>query len=93
LVKKETTADGGNPKPLKVKQVYTVRDVIKDLEKYKDLIKNEIPYKPTDKEYIGSYQRAVTTVLGSLSEKDLKEAENIVDLWNKQGAPPEIQLR
>jgi hypothetical protein len=63
------------------------------LEKYKDIIKGEIPYKPSDKEYIGSYQRAITTVLESLSKKDLKEAENIADLWNKEGAPPEIQLK
>jgi hypothetical protein len=63
------------------------------LEKYKEIIQGEIPYKPTDKEYIGSYQRAVTTVLESLSKKDLKEVENIVDLWNKQGAPPEVQLK
>jgi hypothetical protein len=90
---KETAAEGGVPKPTKLKQFYNVRDVIKDSEKYKAMIKDEIPYKPSDKEYIGSYQRAVTTVLESLSGKELQEAQNIADLWNKQGAPPEVQLK
>jgi hypothetical protein len=60
---------------------------------HRELVEAEIPYKPTDKEYIGSYQRAVTTVLNNMSEKELEEAEEIVDSWNKQGAPAEAQLK
>lgn len=53
----------------------------------------EIPYDSTDKEYIGSYQRAVTAVIKNMSKKDLKEVEKTVDIWNKQGAPSDMQLK
>jgi hypothetical protein len=53
----------------------------------------EIPYKPSDREYIGSYQRAVTAVLENMGKTDLDEAQATVDLWNKQGAPAEVQLK
>ena len=46
-----------------------------------------------DKKYIGQYQLAVSTVLGKMTKKDHKEAEEIADLWNKQGAPPDLQLK
>jgi len=91
LCEKDTTVKGGDPKPTKVKPVYSIRDVIK--QHYRELVEAEIPYKPTDKEYIGSYQRAVTTVLKNMSEQDVEEAEEIVESWNKQGAPAEVQLK
>lgn len=91
LTEKESTVKGGDPKPTKVKQVYSLRDVIK--QHHRGLVEAEIPYKPTDKEYIGSYQRAVTTVLKNMSEKEVEEAEEIVDSWNKEGAPAEVQLK
>lgn len=56
-------------------------------------MEKEIPYKASDKEYLGSYQRAVTTVLKNLSEEDLEEAQELVDEWNKEGAPADFQLR
>ena len=80
-----------DPKPTKLKQVYTIRDVIK--QNHRSLVEAEIPHKSTDKDYIGSYQRAVTAVLKNMAEEDLEEAEEIVELWNKQGAPPEVQLK
>lgn len=83
--------EGGDPKPMKLKQIYTIRDVIK--RKYKTNIKAEIPYEHGDKEYIGSYQRAVTTVLKNLSKKDVKEGEKMVELWNAQGPPSDVQLK
>ena len=88
---KKTTVEGGDPKPKKIKQVYSIRDVIK--QHYRELVEAEIPYKPTDKEYIGSYQRAVTTILKNMSENDLEEAEKIMESWNKEGAPAEVQLK
>ena len=78
-------------KPAKIKEVYTIRDVIK--QRHQALVEVEIPYKPTDKEYFGSYQRAVTTVLENMSKKEVREVEKLVDLWNKEGAPADVQLK
>lgn len=90
-IKKEATTEDGDPKPIKIKQIYTIRDVIK--QNYRDLVEAEIPYDPTDKEYIGSYQRAVSKVIESMGDEDLEEAEKIVNLWNQQGAPSDLQLK
>lgn len=76
---------------MKIKQIYTIRDVIK--QKYKTEVEAEIPYDHCDKKYIGSYQRAVNTVLKNLSKKDVKEAEKTVELWNAQGPPSDVQLK
>jgi len=83
--------EGGDLKPAKLKKVYTIRDVIKSI--YQSRVDDEIPYKSTDKEYIGSYQRAVTAVLKNMSKKDLVEAEKILNLWNAEGPPPDVQLK
>jgi hypothetical protein len=91
VLKKETATQSGDPKPKKIKQVYSLRDVIKQI--HRDLIEAEIPHKPTDKAYIGSYQRAVTAVHRKMSKTQLKEAEKMVDLWNGKGAPAEVQLK
>jgi len=90
-MKKETATEGGDPKPTKLKPVYTIRDVIK--QNYRNLVEAEIPHKPNDKDYISKYQRAVTTVLDTMSKKDLEKAQEIVNLWNKEGAPVEVQLK
>lgn len=90
-MKKKSTEEDDAPKPKKIKEVYTLRDVIK--QNYKALVEAEIPYKSTDKEYLGSYQRAVTTVLANMEQEDLDEVQNILDAWNDQGAPPEVQLK
>ena len=90
-MKKKSTEEDDAPKPKKIKEVYTLRDVIK--QNYKALVEAEIPYKSTDKEYLGSYQRAVTTVLANMDQEDLDEVQNILDAWNDQGAPPEVQLK
>lgn len=91
LIKKESAEEAGDPKPTKVKQIYTLRDVIK--QNYKALVEEEIPYKTTDKEYIGSYQRAVTDVLKNMTDEQLEEAQNLVDSWNSKGAPSDHQLK
>jgi hypothetical protein len=91
FVKKEGTAEDGDPKPKKIKQVYNLRDVIK--QNHRNLIEVEIPYESTHDKYIGSYQRAVTAVLEKMKKKDLKEAEKVVELWNAEGAPPEVKLK
>jgi hypothetical protein len=90
-MKKEEVLEDADPKPKKFKQIFTLRDVIK--QNYHSRVKAEIPVEPTDHTYIGKYQRAVTTVLGALSRKELKEAQEIVDAWNKQGAPRDHQLK
>lgn len=91
FIKKETTVEGEDPKPMKLKQVYTIRDVVK--QQYRAEIEEEIPYQHGEKEYIGSYQNAVTKVLNNLSKKDVKEAEKMVELWNTQGPPSNVQLK
>jgi hypothetical protein len=90
-LKKTSNAEAEELKPKKMKQQFTIRDVIK--QNYKTLIEKEIPFESTDKEYIGSYQRAVTTVLNNMSEEDQDEAQKILDMWNEQGPPPEVQLK
>src|SRR5271168_926506 len=64
-VKPDITKDDDDSKTIKIKQVYTIRDVIK--QSYRALIEDEIPFKPTDKDYISSYQCAVTTVINNMS--------------------------
>ena len=90
-MKKKSTDDVEGPKPKKIKEVYTLRDVIK--QHYRELVEAEIPYKSTDKGYLGSYQRAVRTVLTNMDKEELDEVQNILDAWNEQGAPPEDQLK
>jgi hypothetical protein len=90
-LKKESTQEDDEPKPTKIKQFYTIRDVIK--QKHRKLVEEQIPYESTDKRYIGSYQRAVTAVLQDMSKEDLEDAENIIDKWNKDGAPQAVQLK
>jgi hypothetical protein len=90
-IKKEPAPQVEKPKPKKAKQVHTIRDVIK--HSYKSLVDEEIPFKSTDKEYLGSYQRAVTSVLKNMSEEDLEEAQNILEIWNKEGGPSDLQLK
>ena len=86
-----TEAKVQEPKPKKVKQVYTMRDVITN--NYRALVNDQISCKPTDQEYIGSFQRAVTTVLKNMSDEELETAETMVEKWNKEGAPSEVQLK
>jgi hypothetical protein len=79
------------PKPKKIKKTYNIRDVIK--QNYRSLVENEIPFKSTDKEYLGSYQKAVSAVLDKMNEEELEEAQNVLESWNKEGGPSEVQLK
>jgi hypothetical protein len=91
-MKEKPTGDNEDEvKPTKIKQFYTVRDVVK--QNHKELVEAEIPFKSTEKKYIGGYQRAVTNVIAQMGEEDLENLEKIVDLWNEKGAPPEVQLK
>lgn len=90
-VSKISTDSVADSKPVKIKQVYTTRDVIK--QKYRELVEEHIPYKPSDKKYLSSYQQAVTTVLENMSGDDLDEVQKIADGWNEQGAPSDLQLK
>lgn len=87
----EPTTKAEQSKPKKIKQIYTIRDVIK--QQYRHLIENEIPYQPGDTEYLGSYQKAVTEVLKNMSDEDLQDAENMLEEWNKGGGPSDVQLK
>lgn len=88
---KASSAGGGDPKPVKIKQVYAIRDVIK--QKYRELIEDKIPFKPTDKNYLSCYQAALTQVQNEMSDEDLGALQKIVDSWNEQGAPSEVKLK
>jgi len=81
----------GPSKPKKAKKNYTIRDVLKEL--YRPLIDDAIPYKSSDAEYLGSYQKAVTTVWNNMSEEDADVVEAILEQWNKDGAPSPVQLK
>jgi len=91
LKKDASPTEDDGLKPNKLKKVYTIRDVIK--HKYVDLIKEQIPYKTNEKEYIGCYQRAVTTVQENMSKDDLKELEEIALRWSKEGVPEDVQRK
>lgn len=90
-VKKDSQPEIQQPKPKKVKQLYNMRDVIK--QHYRDLVDEENPHDPHDKEYLGSYQKAVSKVLKKMTEEDLQEAQKIVDQWNEDGGPSDVQLK
>lgn len=62
-------------------------------QKYRELVETHIPYESSDKKYLSSYQQAVTTVLEEMSKDDLEAVQNIVDKWNDQGAPSDLQLK
>lgn len=79
------------PKPSKLKETYTIRDVIK--QNYRTLVNDQIPCKPTDKDYIGCFQRAVTTVLRNMDEDDLETAQTILAKWNQEGAPVKVKSK
>ena len=91
MIEKESNKEGESSKRRKGKQTYKIRDVIKQL--YRDRIEDEIPVKPTHKDYIGHYQRALTTVQTNLSGDELKEAEAMLEEWCKEGLPREVQLK
>ena len=78
-IKKKLATESGDPKPVKIKQVYSIRDVIK--QHYQDLVQDEIPYNSSDKHYLSSYQWVVTTVQKNMTKSDLEEAQKIVNLW------------
>lgn len=80
-----------NPKPTKIKQMYTVRDVVK--QQYRSLVDEEIPFIPQTREYLGRYQRAVTTVLERMEGGERRKLEELAQSWNEQGAPREVQIK
>ena len=86
-----STSEGGDPKPAKYKQFYTIRDVIK--QRYWELVEDKIPYKLTEKEYLSSYQMAVTKVQNNMSEEDTNAIQKIVDSWNSEGPPADLKLK
>ena len=74
-----------------MKQTYKIRDVIQHI--HRERIEEEIPVKSNDKDYIGHYQRAVTTIQGNLTSDELEEAQAMLDSWNKEGLPKDMQLK
>jgi hypothetical protein len=84
--------EGVNPKPSKIKKAYGIRDVIK--QNHRDLIEQEIPYKPSEKgRYISKYQAAVTSVEEKMTEEERAKAQELAELWSKEGAPLDTQLK
>lgn len=78
-------------KPKNTRQVYTIRDVIK--QNYQSLVDEQNPYKSNDKRYLSSYQLAVNAVIDNLDKEELDKVEKLVESWNKDGAPSELQLK
>ena len=69
--------DSSKPKakPKKLKQLYTIRDIIK--QNHRGLVEDQIPYEANNPKYLGSYQRAVTAVKDNMTEEELADAEEI----------------
>ncbi len=91
VLKKESGPEVQQTKPKKVKKVYMLRDFVK--HHYRSRVEKEIPFKSTDKEYLGSYQRAVTSVINKMTNEDHQEAERLLEEWNAQGGPSDLQLK
>ena len=91
LKKKESAPEVEKPKPKKIKKVYSIRDVVK--YHYRSRVEKENPLKPSDKDFLGGYQKAVTAVMEGMSKDELEEANEIAELWNKEGCPSELQLK
>lgn len=91
--KKESSKDVQDDveRPKKAKTTYNARDVIK--YNHWEKIDSEIAIKPNSKRYLGAYQRAVTTILAGMEDEEMEEIQNVVDLWNEEGAPSELQLK
>lgn len=91
--KKESSKDVQDDveRPKKAKTTYNARDIIK--YNHREKIDSEIAMKPNSKRYLGSYQRAVTTILAGMEDEEMEEIQNVVDLWNEEGAPSELQLK
>ena len=66
-------------------------DVIK--KKYGDRVKEKIPFQPGETQFVANYQRAVTTVVNEMDDEERKNAEELVDSWNKDGPPGAYQLK
>jgi hypothetical protein len=56
-------------------------------------VKAEIPFESSEKAFLGCYQRAVTTVENNMSSEVKKEVEELAELWNREGAPPDAKLK
>ena len=88
----EEENEDDHSQPLKIKQVYNAWDVV--MQKYSSRVNKEIPFKPSDKgAYVSRFKNAVTTVLNGLNEKERKEVDKLVETWNKQGPPPDFQIK
>ena len=90
-MEKDSSKKTESSKPTKAKQTYKIRDVIKKIHRKR--IEDEIPVKSNDKDYIGYYQRAVTTIHQNMSREEVKQAEVILDEWNEEGLPHDIQVK
>lgn len=62
-------------------------------QRYRSLIDKEIPFAPQTKEYLGHYQRALTTVLERMDAGERQKLEELAQQWTKEGAPPEVQFK
>jgi hypothetical protein len=92
IKEEDSSSDEDDSKPNKIKQVYNARDVV--MQKYSGRVNNEIPFKPSDKGlYVSRYKNAVTTVLKGLDDEERNEVDKLVETWNKQGPPPDFQLK
>ena len=90
-IEKDSSKEAESSKPIKLKQKYSLRDVVSNI--YRDRIEEEIPFKPTDKGYIGCYQRALTNTIKSLSREELEEAQTTLAAWDGTGPPAHVQLK
>lgn len=60
---------------------------------YRHLVEKENPFKSNEEKYLGSYQKAVTAVIKKMSDEELEEVEDILEMWNKDGGPSDVQLK
>ena len=91
LKDEDTPAENEGTNPKKIKQIYNIRDVIK--QAYRHLVDARIPFKSNEENYISHYQRAVTEVYENFDDSKLKEAEAMVEVWNTQGIPQKFQQK
>ena len=85
----------GQSKSKKYKKEYTLRDVVQHLYPNriaKRTTKNAYNAANGSAEWLACYPRAVTYVMNHLEDKELTEAEEMLDEWNSVGPPDEHKL-
>ncbi|KAG1721903.1 uncharacterized protein EDB91DRAFT_1256308 [Suillus paluster] len=79
--------------PINLGRKWTYQAVVGSLRKKELLkkIKDETGVKPGEPEMMNHYAKYLAEMVNSLTEKEVEEATEMAEEWNKQGVPPKVQ--